>query len=148
MGSVFLFEGLQLAAEVRQGEDNWKAYNFELIVILSSESPDMLETLKFMETSADEMNIATIRAMDESRTDRMNIEKVSKKLYEAFVVTAEGKARIMVRNIATQDGIQAWHGLYRHCNRKTFARVLRMHWEAMNPKLVKDLEALISHILE
>ena len=65
-----------------KGEDNWKDYNFELGVILG-----MLETLKFMETSTDEMDTATIRAMDESRADRMNIEKVSKGLYEVLVVT-------------------------------------------------------------
>ena len=68
-----------------------------------------METLKFMETSADEVGTATVRAVDESRADRMNIEKVSKELYEVLVVTTEGKARLMVRNIATQDGIQAWH---------------------------------------
>ena len=94
-----------------------------------------------METSADEMDIATIRAMDVSRADRMNIEKVSEELYEVFVVTTEGEARLMVRNIATQDGIQA------ALQRRTFARVLRMHREAMHPKPVKDMETLISHIV-
>ena len=54
----------------------------------------------------------------------------------------------MVRNIATQDGIQAWHRLYRHCNRRTFARIQRMHREATHPKPVKDMEALISQIVE
>ena len=78
----------------------------------------------------------------------MNIEKVSKELYEVLVVTTEGEVRLMVRNIATQDGIQAWHQLYLHYNRRTFARVLRMHREAMHPKPVKDMEALISHIVE
>ena len=73
----------------------------------------------------------------------MNIEKVSKELYEVLVVTTEEEARLMVRNIATQDGIQAWHRLYWHYNRRTFARVLRMHQEAMHPKPVKDMEALI-----
>ena len=67
----------------------------------------MLETLKFMEPSADEVDTATIRAMDESRADRMKIEKVSKELYEVLVVTTEGEARLMVRNMATQDAIQA-----------------------------------------
>ena len=108
----------------------------------------MLETSKFMETSADEIDTATIRAMDESRADRMNIEKVSKELCKVLVVTTEGEARLMVRNIATQDGIQAWHRLYLHCNRRTFASVLRKHREAMHPKPVKDMEALISHIVE
>ena len=131
-----------------KGEDSWKDYNFELGVILGSESPDMLETLKFMETSADEMDAVTIRAMDESRADRMDIEKVSKELYEVLVVTTEGEARLMVRNIAAQDGIKAWHRLYLHYNRRTFARVLRMHREAMHPKPVKDMEALISHTVD
>ena len=124
-------------------------YNFELGVILGSESADMLETLKFMETSADEMDTATISAMDESRADRMNIEKVSKELYEVcWSSPPRREARLMVRNIATQDGIQAWHRLYLHYNRRTFARVLRMHREAMHPKPVKDMEALISQIVE
>ena len=131
-----------------KGGDSWKDYNFELVVILGSESRDMLETFKFMETNADEMDTATIRAMDESRADRMNIEMVSKELYEVLVVTTEGEARLMVRNIATQDDIQAWHRLCLHYNRRTFARVLRMHREAMHPKPVKDMEALISHIIE
>ena len=48
----------------------------------------------------------------------------------------------MVCNIATQDGIQA------ALQRRTLARVLRMHREAMHPKPVKDMEALISHIVE
>ena len=74
-----------------KGDDSWKEYNFELGVILGSESTDMLETLKFMEKSTDEMNTSTIRAMDESRADRMNVEKVSKELYEVLVVTTEGK---------------------------------------------------------
>ena len=38
--------------------------------------------------------------------------------------------------------------MYLHHNRRTFARVLRMHREAMHPKPVKDMEALISHIVE
>ena len=54
----------------------------------------------------------------------------------------------MVRNIISQDGIQAWHRLYRHYNRRTFARVLRVHKEAMHPKPVKDLSMLISQIVE
>ena len=108
----------------------------------------MLETLNFMETSTDEMDTATIRAMDESRADRMNTEKVSKELYEVLAVTTEGEVRLMVRNIATQDGIQAWHPLYLHNTRRTFARVLRMHREAMHPKPVKDMDALTSPIVE
>jgi hypothetical protein len=135
-------------AKFGKGEDNWKEYNFEFGVILGSESPDMQETLKYMESCTNEMDTKMIRAMDEARADRMNIEKLSKELYEVLVITTEGEARLMVRNIATQDGIQAWHRLYRHYNRRTFARILRMHKEAMHPKPVKDMGSLISHVVE
>ena len=78
----------------------------------------------------------------------MNLEKLAKELYEVLVITTEGEAKLMVRNSASQDGIQAWHRLYRHYNRRTFARVLRVHKEAMHPKPVKDLGTLISQIVE
>ena len=35
-----------------KGEENWKEYNFEFGVILGSESPEMLHTLKVIETAA------------------------------------------------------------------------------------------------
>jgi hypothetical protein len=135
-------------AKFSKGEDNWKEYNFEFGVILGSESPDMLETLKVLESMASEVDTGMVRALDEGRADRMNLEKMSKELYEVLVITTEGEARLMVRNIISQDGIQAWHRLYRHYNRRTFARVLRVHKEAMHPKPAKDLSMLISHIVE
>ena len=135
-------------AKFDKGEDNWKEYNFELGVILGSECPDMLETLKVLESYATEVDTKMVRAMDEARADRMNLEKLSKELYEVLVITTEGEARLMVRNIISQDGIQAWHRLYRHYNRRTFARVLRVHKEAMHPKPVKDMGMLISQIVE
>ena len=135
-------------AKFDKGEDNWKEYHFEFGVILGSECPDMLETLKVMESHTAEVDTPMVRVMDEGRADRMNLEKLSKELYEVLVVTTEGEARLMVRNIVSQDGIQAWHRLYRHYNRRTFARILRVHKEAMHPKPVKDMNALISQIVE
>ena len=135
-------------AKFGKGEDNWKEYNFEFGVILGSESPDMLETLRVLETYANEMSTATVRVMDEDRANRMNLERMSKELYEILVISTEGEAKLMVRNVISQDGIQAWHRLYRHYNRRTFARVLRVHKEAMHPKPVKDMNSLISHVVE
>lgn len=130
-----------------KGEDAWKEYSFEFGVILGSESPEMQDTLKVLESYGDEVDTAAVRGMDEDRADRMNLEKLSKELYEVLVITTEGEAKLMVRNIASQDGIQAWHRLYRHYNRRTFARILRVHKEAMHPKPVKDLSQLISQIV-
>ena len=130
-------------AKFSKGEDDWKEYNFEFGVILGSESPDMLQTLKVIETATTEVNTAMVRRMDEERADRMNLEKLAKELYEILVVTTEGEAKLMVRNTPFQDGVLAWHRLYRHYNRRTFARILRVHKEAMHPKPVKDLGKLI-----
>ena len=131
-----------------KGEDAWKEYSFEFGVILGSESPEMQDTLKVLESYTNEVDTAAVRAMDEARADRMNLEKLTKELYEVLVCTTEGEAKLMVRNIPSQDGIQAWHRLYRHYNRRTFARVLRVHREAMHPKPVKDLGMLISCVVE
>ena len=115
---------------------------------MGSESPDMLETLRVLETYTNEMSTATVRAMDEDRANRMSLERMSKELYEILVISTEGEAKLMVRNVISQDGVQAWHRLYRHYNRRTFARVLRVHKEAMHPKPVKDMNSLISHVVE
>ena len=131
-----------------KGEENWKEYNFEFGVILGSESPEMLHTLKVIETAAKEIDTEEVRDMDKSRADSMNLEKLSKELYEVLVITTEGEAKLMVRNTPGQDGILAWHRLYRHYNRRTFARILRVHKEAMHPKPAKDLSKLISYVVE
>lgn len=135
-------------AKFSKGEDNWKEYNFELGVILGSESPGMLQTLKVLESATSEVDTAMVRRMDEDRADRMDLEKLAKELYEILVITTEGEAKLMVRNTPLQDGVLAWHRLYRHYNRRTFARILRVHKEAMHPKPVKDLSRLISQVVE
>lgn len=135
-------------AKFSRGEENWREYNFELGVILGSESPEMLHTLKVLESATAEADTAAVRAADEARADSMDLEKLSKELYEILVITTEGEAKLMVRNTPLQDGVLAWHRLYRHYNRRTFARVLRVHKEAMHPKPVKNLNQLISHVVE
>ncbi len=87
----------------------------------------------------EEMSTLKLKEMDRDVTDRMNIDKVSKELFETLVMLTEGEAKMMVRGVATQDGILAWHRLYRHYSRRTLARVLRRHREAMHPKVVSDI---------
>ena len=108
----------------------------------------MLHTLKVLETATKEIDTMEVRGMDSSRADDMKLEKLSKELYEVLVITTEGEAKLMVRNTPNQDGILAWHRLYRHYNRRTFARILRVHKEAMHPKPAKDLGKLISYVVE
>ena len=59
-------------AKFSKGEENWKEYNFEHGVILGSESPEMLHTLKVLESATGEVDTAAVRAMDETRADRID----------------------------------------------------------------------------
>mgnify|MGYP000651291287 CR=1 FL=1 len=63
-------------AKFSKGEENWKEYNFELGVVLGSESPDMLHTLKVLESATVEADTAAVRAADEARADNMDLEKL------------------------------------------------------------------------
>ena len=114
---------------------------------LGSESPEISRVLKVLETISEEMNTPKVKEMDPDLADRIDIDKVSKELSETLVMLTEGEAKMMIRGVATQDGILAWHRLYRHYNRRTLARVLRMHREAMHPKVVTDIGSLISRIV-
>ena len=85
-----------------------------------------------------------------SRTlaDRPDLETVSKELYEVLVTITKGEAKLMIKNVLNNDGVLAYHRLYRHHNRRTLARVLRMTREALHPKAVHDLKQLISKVKE
>ena len=131
-----------------KGEENWKEWNFDFYVILGSLSPELVENLKVLESILEETGMGKVRAMDPERADRMRLEKLARELYEVLVLTTEGEAKMMIRNISDQDGILAWHRLYRHYNRRTLARVLRIHREAMHPKSSRNVENLISDIVE
>jgi hypothetical protein len=135
-------------AKFAKGEEQWKEYNFEFQVILGSESPDMRNTLKVIEDQAKELSTEEVCLLDPERAERIKLEKLSKELYEVLVITTDGEAKLMVRNTPDNDGILAWHRLYRHYNRRTFARILRIHKEAMHPKPVRDLGKLISTVVE
>ena len=95
----------------------------------------------------DETDTPMVRALDGECTDRLDLEKVSKELYEVLVTITEGEAKLMVKNVLNNDGVWAYR-LYRHYNRRTLARVLRMTREALHPKAVHDLKQLTSKVVE
>jgi hypothetical protein len=59
------------------------------------------------------------------------------------VFSTEGEARLMMRSIISQDGIQVWYRVHRHDNRRTLARLLRMGMEEMQPKPANYMDMLI-----
>ena len=143
-----LVESLHANDEVSKGEEDFKDWNFDFAVALGSECPELLHNLKVIETIPVEMTTRSVYDLDVDRAHRIWLDKLSKELYEVLVMITEGEAKMMIRSVPDQDGILAWHRLYRHYNRKTLARVLRIHREAMHPKPSSDIGNLISDIVE
>ena len=141
-------KGFARMTKFAKGEENWKEWNFDFYVILGSVCPDLATILKVLESIIEETGMQKVRDLDRDRADRVGLEKLARELYEVLFLTTEGEAKMMIRNIADQDGILAWHRLYRHYNRRTLARVLRIHREAMHPKSPRSLENLISDVVE
>ena len=108
-----------------KGEEEWKEFYFDVGVILGTESPSMLKILRVIEASPgmEEFDAAAVRSHDEGKADAMELEKQSQELFEVLAMITEGEAKLMVRNVSSQDGIMAWQRLYRHHNRRTMARV-------------------------
>jgi hypothetical protein len=115
-------------AKFCRGEDEWKEFYFDVGVILGTESPEMLKILRAIEArpGTDEFDTKVVRTHDEQKADQMEFERQSQELFEVLAMITEGEAKLMVRSVLTQGGIVAWERLYRHHNRRTMARVLRM----------------------
>ena len=54
-----------------------------------AEYPPLLETLKVAEQMTDETDTPMVRALDGEYADRLDLEKVSKELYEVLVTITE-----------------------------------------------------------
>ena len=103
--------------KLAQGEEQWKEFHFDFGVLIGAEYPPLLETLKVVEQKTDETDTPMVRALDGQYADRLDLEKVSKELYEVLVTITEGEAKLMVKNVLNNDGVLAYHRLYRHYNR-------------------------------
>ena len=133
-------------ANFAKGEEAWKEFNFEFEVVFGAESTELLHVLKFFETATDEFDTDKVRAhSDPDQADQIDIEKIWSELYEVLAGLTVGEAKMMVRNVSSQDGIFVWHRLYLHHNLRTMFRVLRIRREAMHSRPV---ESLISSIVE
>lgn len=108
-------------AKFSKGEENWKDWSFDFGVTLDSASSDMKETLRVIETVQEDMDVEKVTALDTERAANMNLNKLSKELYEVLVMLTEGEAKMMVRTVRNNDGIA--HGI--RCTRTT----IRGPWE-------------------
>ena len=107
-----------------QDEAQWKEFHFDFGVMVGAEYPPLLDTLKVAERMTGETVAPMVRALDGEHADRLDLESVSKELYEVLVTTTEGEAKLMVKHVINNDEVLAYHRLHRHYNWRTLARVL------------------------
>ena len=147
-GSRINSKAFSRVTKFSKGEEEWKEWTFDFTVTLGSQSPDMVETLKVVESFTEETSTAKVEELDEPRAEKINLKRLSRELFEVLVATTDGEAKMMIRNVPDQDGVLAWQRLYRHHNRRALARVLRIHREAMHPKPATDISQVISSVME
>ena len=78
----------------------------------------------------------------------MNLVKCASELYEVLFLNTEGEAKLIVSGVTDRDGLVAWQKLYKHFNRRTLARILRDHKEAMHPRTQNYLSKLVGSMME
>ena len=130
------------------GEQAWKLWAANFEVRLGTQSPKMRELLMVVEKEAAIRTVADVYATTPEDAEAMNLHKLAAELYEVLFLSTEGEAKLIVAVVPDRDGLVAWQRLYKHFNRRTLARVLREHQEAMHPRPQKDLTKLVSSIME
>ena len=61
-----------------KGEDDFKDWNLDFAVVLSSECPEPLHIVKVIETMPEEMTSRSVFVLDVDRVDGMELDKLSK----------------------------------------------------------------------
>ena len=146
-GRTISEKGFQRVKKFSHGEAEWQEWSFDYKTALGAQSVDMREYLEAVEKHADIVAYESAAQWNPEKASHVNLMKLNAELYDTLVLTTDGEAKLMVKASAAGDGIQAWSRLCRHFNKRTVARMLRLHREVMHPKQVA-LDNLVSAIME
>ena len=72
--------------------------------------------------------------------------KASKELFEVLCQLTGGRAKSLLRDIDTGDGLRAWRTLHNTYARDTLARTLRLYREVINPTQSQSVDLVITAI--
>ena len=140
-------KGFNRVSKFAQGEGAWPEWAFDFKTALGAQSMEMKEYLDVTENQSDIITYKDAVNFDVDRAQKVNFGKMNGELYEILVMMTEGEAKMMVKASSAGDGIQAWSRLHKHYNKRTVARLIRLHREIMNPKK-GDMENLVTAIME
>ena len=131
------------------GEAKWKQWSFEFktaIGMANWKAKVVMEWAEAEATKRGEVEDTTKeKAMKEMNwNDEDEMEGLAKELFGWLVLVTGGEAQTVVNDSGKEeaDGIKAWGRLARQYNRRTMARMLRIHKECMYPREVKMAEVV------
>ena len=119
-------------------------------IAVGAQCPEMRILMDFVEGGG-EKSLAAIMSEDPEGSQGgryVGLEKVTTELYEMLVLVTEGEAKLLVKSVAECEGLVAWSRLRTRYNRRTLARLMRVHRDVMYPKAAKTVKDLIAAILE
>ena len=133
-----------------RGEELWPDWSFDVKIVVGSQCPEMRILMDYVEVNG-EKTLTKIREEDpdgERMGRYVGLDKVSVELYEMLVLVTEGEAKLTVKSVQERDGLVAWSRLHSCYNRRTLARLMRVHRDLMYPAAAKDAQSLIAAILQ
>ena len=142
-------KGFSRVSKFSHGEDKWSDWAWEFKISVGTQCAGMKALMEYVETHEYE-STAQIRGsseQDNKKADEVKLETTTIELYEMLVLMTEGESRLIVKSVKNNDGLMAWHKLHVQYNRRTLARLMRVHREVMHPKSSRALGDLVSNIL-
>jgi hypothetical protein len=150
-GRVVVEKGYNRLSKFSHGESEWVEWAYDFKTILGTQCHQMKDLLEALEEEKSVVGAAGLYAKYEAQMKKVeeagDIVKISYELYDTLTVLTEGDAKKMVKGVTVGDGLSAWVQLNINFNRKTLAKTLRVHREAMHPKQA-SMTNLMSAITE
>ena len=149
-GRTIVLGDFKRLTKFAKGEDAWAEFRYDFLVILGAADNELVGTIRTLELEPGELDVTQVWDLVlRQRPDcPLDFNRASRELFEALVYCTEGEAKTMIRNIDLMDGFQAWHRLHRYYNRRTFARSIRTHLAALQPRPAANVHEVIPRIVE
>ena len=123
------------------GEERWKDWSFDVKIAIKSQDPKMERAMRMVEKAVacqtGELSMEELRDKDdvgESGGHYAGIEDTGGELYQHLILMTDGEAKMIVKSVEDCDGYRAWARLYSKYNKRTLARLMRVHRECMYPE--------------
>ncbi len=143
-GRVLKDKGYNEVPTLSRGQDQWEEWSYVFKVATGTMSPEVKKTIEVVETYPEELDLGGVVALDPDRAVKIGLPQRSAELFQVLILKTDGEAKLLVKSVPEEDGMRAWQLLHRHYHRKTFAKAVRDHREALYPRHLKDLTEVVT----